>query len=266
MAGRRTWGQWAKRTAKRAGKLAVGLAKKRYLGKGGMKNVVRDVARLKSLVNVEKKHFKYANATASPLAIGQVNGNSNAGAYLDTTPLPTQGVTYSTRNGASIKLTSQYYRFQFAQQSATTSPIKVIIQLYKVVGAANNINVGVAQGEIFEANQFNGLVDFNATRNPDYFRDYKLLKTKVFTMPADPLASTTMIKEIQFGMRYKNHHVRFSKDSQLVTAGQIIMCVRVDAGNCSTTTAYTGAASIPITVINSGLTMQWAVDSYFIDN
>lgn len=260
---KRTWRGYAKGVAKKAWRAGVGLAKKRYLGKGGMKNIVRDVARIKRIVNSEKKYFNYKSTSA--VAVGQVSGNSNAGLYLDTTPLPTQGVTRSTRNGASIKLASQYYRFQIVQQSATTSPIRIRLQLYQVIGAANNINVGVAQGEIFSSNPFNGLVDFHSARNPDYFRDYKLLRQKTVTLPTDPLASSLMLKELAFGMKYKSHHIRFSGDSQTVTQGQLILCIQCDNGNCSTTTAST-TANIPTTIINSGFTVQWTVDSYFYDN
>jgi hypothetical protein len=194
-----------------------------------------------------------------------VSGNSNAGLYVDVTPVPTQGATRTTRNGASIKLSSQYYRFQIAQQSGTTQPIRLRIQLYSVIGTTNNINVGVAQGEIYNSNPFNGLTDFNASRNPDYLRDYKLLRQKTITLAPDPLASTTMIKELAFGMKYRSHHVRFSGDSQTVTQGQLILCVQADCGNASTTTAST-TANIPITIISSGCTIQWTVDNYFYDN
>lgn len=259
----KTWQGYAKKQARRAWKAGKRFVKKRYLSKGGMKNVIKDVAMIKKIVNSEKKYFNYKSTSA--VAVGQVSGNSNAGLYLDTTPLPTQGSTRSTRNGASIKLASQYYRFQIVQQSATSSPIRIRIQLYQVIGAANNINVGVAQGEIYSSNPFNGLVDFNSARNPDYFRDYKLLRQKFITLPTDPQASSLMLKELAFGMKFKSHHVRFSGDSQTVTQGQLILCVQCDNGNCSTTTAST-TANIPNTIINSGITVQWTIDSYFYDN
>lgn len=261
---KRTWASYAKKMGKKALRAGARFARKRYLTNGGLGRAVKDIQMLKKIVNSEKKFFNYKSTSAT--AVGQVSGNSNAGLYLDVTPLPTQGVTRSTRNGASLKLASQYYRFQIVQQSATVSPIKIRMQLYHVVGAANNINVGVAQGEIYSANPFNGLVDFHSARNPDYFRDYKLLRQRTLTLPTDPQSATLMLKEAAFGMKYKSHHVRFSGDSQTVTQGQLILCIQCDNGNCSTTTAYTGAASIPVTAINTGFTVQWSVDSYFYDN
>lgn len=258
----KTWKGYARRVARRVVKAGVRFAKKRYMRRGGVQRLVKDVAMIKKIVNSEKKLYR---ANAGPAAVGQVSGNSNAGLYIDMTPIPAQGVTRSTRNGASIKLCSQYFRFQIVQQSATVSPIKLRFQLFKNVGSQNNINVGVASGELHQSNPFNGLIDFNSNRNPDYLRDWKLLREKKVTLATDPLASTLMIKELAFGMKYKNYHVRYNADTTTPLQGQMILVITADNGNCSTTTAST-TANIPITAINTGATVAYSLDSYFYDN
>lgn len=258
----KNWKSYAKKQVRRAWRAGTKFVKKRYLHKGGMANVIRDVALIKKVINSEKKLYR---ASAGPAVVGQVSGNSNAGLYLDLTPIPSQGTTRSTRNGASVKLCSQYFRFQITQQSATVSPIRLRFQLFQNVGSQNNINVGVASGELHQSNPFNGLIDYNSNRNPDYLRDWKLLREKKITLPTDPLASTLMIKELAFGMKYKSYHIRFNGDTNTPLQGQMIMVITADNGNCSTTTAST-TANIPITIINSGATVAYSVDSYFYDN
>lgn len=258
----KNWKSYAKKQVRRAWRAGTKFVKKRYLHKGGMANVIRDVALIKKVINSEKKLYR---ASAVPAVVGQVNGNSNAGLYLDLTPIPSQGTTRSTRNGASVKLCSQYFRFQIVQQSATVSPIRLRFQLFQNVGSQNNINVGVASGELHQSNPFNGLIDYNSNRNPDYLRDWKLLREKKIILPTDPLASTLMIKELAFGMKYKSYHIRFNGDTNVPLQGQMIMVITADNGNCSTTTAST-TANIPITIINSGATVAYSVDSYFYDN
>lgn len=264
MARKRSWAGYAKKVGRKAVRAGVRFAKKRYLSKGGLGRVVKDVAFLKSVLNPEKKYFNYKSTSA--VAVGQVSGNSNAGLYLDTTPTPAQGTTRSTRNGCSIKLHSQYFRFQIVQQSATATPIRLRFQLFQNMGSQNAINVGVASGELHTSNPFNGLVDFNSNRNPDYMKDYKLLKQRTITLPVDPQSGALMIKELAFGMKYKSYHVRTQGDNQTtVVQGQQIMVITADCGNASTTTASTNTF-IPVTAINTGCTIQWSVDNWFYDN
>ncbi len=240
----------------------------RYYGnkKLNIQQIANDVMTLQKLVNVEKKRFDKSSTTAQ--LIGQVNANISGAVCIDVTPIPAEGITYNTRNGASIKMVSWHCKFQITQQSATQHPMKIKVLFFSVKESV--IAPATFLLSYFEKNSFvnggNTIVDYNSDINPDNYKKYRLVKSYNMTLQPDPLATTTMIKTFNMGMKYKSGvHVRFDGDTTTPTNGQLLMVVLCDSGNLSTSTAST-LTNIPLSAVNTGASLLYDFKAFYVDN
>lgn len=255
----RTWKGYVKKQAKRAWGASKRFIKKRYLSKGGFANVVKDVKMLKSVINSEKLRYTYTPNSA--VGVGQTTG-----AYLqDVSPYPSQGDTISSRTGSSIRLHSSNIRFQISQQASTFTAVKLKVMLIQIMGPQRT-DTSAILSQMFLANPFNGLIDFNSSRNPDYMRDFKVLRQTVFTLPNDQasIATQTTLIDKRIGMKYKNYHVRFNQNSNTNSSGQMYLLIIADVGNASG--VVTTPTNVITNAINTGAYVNYFVDHYYYDN
>lgn len=242
--------------------------KNRYTDNKGIKfaQVAKDVMMIKSLINVEKKRV-VTNSTAGTNMIGQCDNTSSGHYLLDCTPAPAQGLGYNQRTGNSIKWTSSHYDIQVVQQSATAAPIKLKYYFVKVVGLPYSTISG-ATAKFLNSNPFvtgGTIYDYNSARNPDYFKDFVVLKSGEIKIDPDPQSSITMIKSFKIGFKLNNHHVKWSLDTSTVSQGQVFLLIVADNGNISSTTVST-LGGVPVTAINTGVTFNYIRTDYFVDN
>lgn len=260
------WKKYAKKQAKRAGRFL----NKRYMPKGkiNVRQIAKDVAVVKSLINVEKKRNEWANAVGSYTYLGQVNGNSSGAQIIDITPVVSVGTSNQQRTGNSIKLTSFYHRFQIGQMGANTKQGKIIIEYWKVKG--QNVPVSTATLEkLFNDNVFMNntgyYIDLHCSRNPDYFGDFIPLAKKVVYMRSDNTSNDIVSQCFAISKKF-NHHIRYDMSTGTVISGQILMTIRCDVGNRSTSVAYTDTGLVQEAAINSGYTLQANYTNYYVDN
>lgn len=269
--------RWGKKVAKGV-KRAV---KRRYVGKQGQfkaGRLVRDVAYLKSVLNPEKKRIQLANGVSGAgTTVGQVNGNGAGHLAVDITPNPAEGIQYNTRNGASIKLHSSNFNFQFSDQSAQVSKMRFIIDIWRIKGVGlsalgysiNNIVNNVYQSNVFITGGTGvTMVDYFSPRNPDFMKSAELIRSVKTTVQADQTPSSTNLTSFRFGIKYnrgKGTHVRFDKDTQGIAEGQLIMVIRADRGNQSDTTAST-CTGISDIAVNTGAKVRYSIQHYYYDN
>ena len=225
------------------------------------------IAKLAQMINAEKKSYQIAGTLTN---LGQVNINDSGALCIDITPLITQGSGTDQRTGASFKLHSALYQFQFNQMSSATLKNRVCIEFW--------VNKGQALGtaKLLEythgTSTFSGVTDINSPRNQDRFADFQLLRRVYRTIDADSISGdvTNMTFDIPIKFnRGKGHHVRLvsslANNAPLdVLNGQMYMTIRVANGNASTTTVST--KDIPITAINTGLQVRFAYRTWFYDN
>lgn len=210
--------------------------KKRYFKPSGIKQLVRDVALVKSMVNAEKRIIEN---TYSPY-IGQCNINADTGYYaVDITPIPTQGVAQNQKIGASIKLTSTVIRGQFVQMTNLNTDLRFKVYIIKTVGQPNSVDATLVS-KFLKPDVISTVTDFNSNRNPDYFRDFIVVAKRTFKISNDSASSQNQIKDFQLNLKYKSHHVRCSGDTyNLVASGQLWMLIVADTGNTSTVSPST---------------------------
>lgn len=255
----------------RSGARTLGKAiKNRYTSKRGLRfnNIAKDVMMLKSMVNAEKKRII---TTVSNVPLGQLRGIDAGGGYYaaDVTPIPAQGLTNSTRNGSSIKLSSSFYQFQITQQSSNISPISGIMEFFLVKGdPALPLDMVTAR---YLPNSFaspQNLYDKSSMLNPDNFALVSCIRRVPFYIPGDQQGSQLYFKTFGVGIKYNKgngHHIRYNANTTNVTQGQIILVIRCDSGNCSTITTATHT-NVPQTATATGLLLNYTQTHYYYDN
>jgi len=259
-----------KRTFRKAFKTVRRAAIKRYFKKGYSPKIgtmLKDVALLKQIVNSEKKCLTYAS-NIQP--VGQVNGATSPGFFIeDMTPDPAQGLQANQRIGNSIKWVSTDFHFQISAQGNNIDKQKIKFVFVRVVGRAE---AAAPTANIWDANPFItgsslGVVDYNSSRNQDFFKDYKIIRTKTYYHTADNISGEKGIINGRIGLKFKtNNHVRFDTNTTTIASqGQIWMYVFVDNGNISPTTPCT-LAGISNPAINTGITLNYYYSNYFYDN
>lgn len=240
-------------------------------GGRGRKNRMKlyaEVAALKKVINAEKKQIN-TNYTTN-LAVAQVNGNAS-GHYAGVfNPSPASGSGSVQRTGASIKLHSFYMNMQITGQSAMVAGMKLIYEVYLIKGTPYATPADFVTN-VFQPTQFisgNTTYDMNAQYDPDFFGRFQKIYSKRIYMQPDSTTSMVNVKTIRFGGKYfggKGHHLRFDNDTSNLINGQLLYVIRTDRGNCSTSTAST-LTGIPITAVNTGVTINWVCSHYYYDN
>jgi len=235
------------------GRAAVGAAKgirKRYVKKRQprMVNIIKDLAMLKHLVNVEKKRY---DVTFTTQTVAQ-NAGAISGAYmLNITPSPNEGVTGGTRIGLSIKLVSCCIDMKFAQQANNVNDMK--LRYYIVCRPDSSITYSGTQtrDQLLEPNPFSGVVDYWSNRDPEYFTAFKIIKTGVINLKQDQITSGQSIVQKKIPLKL-NHHLKFPNDNSSVsTKNNFWLVVTGSSGDTGTT---------------SGATMDYNARWYYTDN
>lgn len=235
-------------------------------GKVSTSRLIKDVAILKGIINSEK--FRVEAQPCDQQGVGQVNQNGSGHYVADFTPVPSQGDGYNNRQGNSIRWKSSHYSFFFQRQSASVGPVKLKIQLIKVIGEAYTTPSSIL-GRFIEPNRWiagGTIYDTASDRKPEYFKQYRVLRTVNISFPALPVTGTggATQKIVNFGLKLKNHHVKWNNNSNTLADGQVICLVTCDTGNMA------GAAStldsIANTAASTGILMSCNKVDYYYDN
>lgn len=252
-------------------KKAKKAVKKRYTAKSGGRKytggarvgkMAKDIMYLKSVLNPEKKRDSYRIENT---AVGQCNGNLDGAYFFDCTPVISQGITSNTRNGASVKLHSSMYHFQFTQSVGTIADIRGVIEMWKITGEPYSGFTWF--NEHWEANPFTGVRDINSQTNPDNFMKGKCIARKYFSVKADQTAGVKTLSDVKMPILYnkgQGHHLRYNKDTNTIENGQTYLVIRTDRGNISGSSVST--LNVPDVNINTGLLMQFNAVNYYYDN
>lgn len=178
---------WTKKIKKTAGKISTA-AKKRYgigKGRGGFKftQVAKDLEMIKSRLNVEKKFLDILDIEDS---VGQVDGNGHGYAYMDLTPVITQGVQESGRVGNSIRATGMVINVAARGQiNAHKRKLKFVL----VRSKENSISANLT--DVWDVNPLTGLVDYYSERNYSGMKGpNQILATKYLTVTPHNDSST----------------------------------------------------------------------------
>lgn len=209
--------------------------------------IVSDVKALGTMINAEKK--RQETSTGLYYVAQNLNLTSSGHSTTDLTPVISQGVTYNTRNGSSIKLHSTVMKFQMIQQANQVTDMRVKIYIFKTTGIPSAFNIA----NFLDVNPFNNRYDFNSSRNIDKMPQFKILQVKNVKIKGDAVANVPNQIEFMIAWKHKgDSHIRYDKDTNVVTKGQIYMVMVADNGDYGTP--------------NSGVTVQHTLRHFYYDN
>lgn len=245
--------------------------KRRSTRKKSTSSLQRQITALRrALPRPEKKRL---DTYADEELFGQVDGQNDGFFSADTTPNPAQGTGVDQRIGAQIKVTGIKYNMQIRQMSAATGNGKMIIELYRVPAQVWSTSATFVN-TIFEANPFirtsgganAGVIDYNSQYDPDYFGQFKLLRRKRVSVRGDSLTSQVSIKTFTFGIKFKKAMtIKWNDNGVTPQFHQLILVVRADTGNMSSSTASTNTG-IANTAVSTGYVLNYNHKTYFVDN
>lgn len=230
---------------------AVAAVKNRYVSKKGLKynQIARDVYTLKRALNVEKKRIDVAQGNG--VSFGQFAGATTGMYATDITPAPAQGITGNTRNGLSIKLVSACMDIQINQSTSCNNEFRYKWFIVCRPDASLATNASVASTQFFENNLFSGVIDYHSNRDPEYYHQFRVLKTGYGKLTQDQIASQTSYNQFKVPLRLK-HHLKFNTDaSTTTTKNQLFLFIVADSGD---STLLTGGQ------------VRFNVRYYFVDN
>lgn len=214
---------------KRYGKRAYRKVVRPYVNKKkGFRNrmkLYKEITAIKRMINAEKKT---AESFYNGVGVGQLNNGSD-GAYCATlTPVISQGVGFANRTGRSIKCSGMYLRGQFNAQTNTINAIKFNLTIVKVVGATQT-TTEILNG-MYNADALSGIRDYFAPRNPDNFRDFRVIASRNFNLYPDQI--TGQQSKINFAMPLKlRHHIRYENNTNTIQEGELYYIIRATDGD-----------------------------------
>ena len=244
------------------------VAKKRYLTKKGlpkMGRIMKDVQRLKKMVNAEKKRYDFSTQDGDGYVLGQVQGNTENARVINISPSMPVGAQNGQRIGNSVKMHSAFIRLQFVGQVALVSQQRHRFDVW-YTDNQEDLSPGTILPKLFQANEFNGLFDYNSTRNQAYFTQYTRVCTRSITIASEDIANEVMIKDFAIPLKLTKHLKWNDAITGRPTTGCYFITVRSDSGNGSATTPCTLTRTLPNKAVNTGSFMNISVAEYYYDN
>lgn len=227
------------RRVRKVARKVRGKAIKRYFGKGytpKVGKIASDVARLSKMINAEKKVTDVTPASANFALYGNAGATIDGAYCVDVTPVVTQGVTRSTRNGNSIKLYTACMDIRIDQGATAGSNFKYVGYLVRRIDAQVALTAGQIKDQMWELNPFTSIRDLNSNRDPESgMRGYKIIKTFKGGFPVDALSGVDQFRHHKIPLKL-GFHLRYNSDgSTKVESNQLVMIVFASIGNTTTT-------------------------------
>lgn len=225
-------------------------------------NLLKDVNRLKKLVKRAKPEVKWiANPMSSDL-IGQVDGNGGGASGFFITNTCGAGVGVGDRQGLETKLIGINLRLQFSQQSAGTSPMRMIMDVFKFTSRPSTL--GTLINNAYQTDSISGVIDYNSTLNPNYLQEYKRIHSRRVYLRPDNFTGQLMISDLKILLK-QNQKLRYasSTSADAVNMGYAVV-IRADTGNKNTTTAST-LTTVANTAVSTGAQYRVIFKTYFTD-
>lgn len=242
----------------------TGLVNPMKKGKLSTTRLIKDVNMLKKMLNSEKKRVIQTNRDQ---AVGQLANATGSGHFLlDVTPLPSQGTGYNQKTGNSIKVNSTHIDFQIAGQLNNISGCKLKFQLVQVIGQPF-VTLTDILGKFIMPNSFASggtIYDINGSRDPDYFKNFRVVAQKIVTLPVDQITGDIPVKQFSMGCKYKEFHVRTNDNDPTLSMGQLFLIITADRGNIGGTNST--VSGVPIVQSGTGCNFGYEITHYFYDN
>ena len=222
-------------------------AKKRYTKKGGLNvmKIAKDVMKMTQLLNVEKKYQVYTE-TGNEFSLEHYYAT-------EVTPVIPQGVTANTRTGNSVKLVSARLDVQIKAQANMTNQFRYKWYLVRKPDAGPATSPATVVNHFLEPNIFNGLYDVHSQRDPEFFKNYRVVAQGSGSLRPENLAGQMAINQWHKNLKL-DFHLKFDSNQTVITTENGLYLIFVGDTGDNLTPYFTGA-SLDLTL------KYWYVDN-----
>lgn len=212
-------------------------------------SLAKAVSLIQGSLNVEKKVRTLS--TGSPAFIAQQNATADA-YYANTLSVsPDQGAGGSQRTGNSIKYVSAMFQAQFVQQTSTISPLRYRWMIVNRLDNTVDMTPANVCLNMFDINPFSGFRDYFANRDPEYFSQFKIVAKGQGMLKPDTVAGVKQTQYIKQPLKLNLHQKYDNNTSVTTTKNKLYLIVQCDGGDTS---------------INTGMSMEWTLKMWYVDN
>lgn len=242
-----------KKVAKRIYKKGKKFLKKRYVRKGApnMKNIIKDVKMLKHLVNVEKKRSDTTVTIAQPFA--RSNASADGAYHAILSPTISQGLQGNERVGNSIKLVSGCLDVSIEQQVNALNSNKIKLMIVCRQENAANYTSTATLNSLLEVNPFTSRRDFYSNRDPEFFSEFRVIKSITMLLAQDNISSGIARIQKKIPLKF-NHHLKYNNDGTTTTTKNQFYLIALASDGEMASPTLTGAQ------------IQYNMRWYFTDN
>lgn len=260
----------------RTGRKSYVVVKKSAPKKATVTKVARQVKKLSYAVQGETKNFD-GGSTGRVIGQATTAGNSptdQGWVCDDITPIPGQGVEGSRRIGNKITLKSIQFGLQAEQQKALSCRMAMKMYIVRVLGNpldTSPVGIQSTMSKFLMPNPSSGYTDYHSRRNPEYFRNFKVLAHKKFSIAPDQIRLdatgqyAAQITDVELNRKIYGSVEWDSFDVDKVSRGQILLIIVANTGNCGQSAINNTTGSIFNEVANSGAIFMYDYRWNFTD-
>lgn len=249
-------GKYFPKTKAKVRKMIGGALKKRYASKGGLGTLVKDVAMMKRLINVEKKHLRSGISDSAQFAQGNTLAYTAPGGYYfaNVTPQIPQGVTANDRTGNSVKATGCCFEFEVLGDTSLVNSLGFKIHIVRKADNQSFMTPSTAGPLIWNYDPFSpsgNSIDCFSTRDVDNMKNFQIVKTITGRLEPDSITGQQARRQIRCPLKL-NHHFRYdSASTTLPIDNNYFIYVVADSG---------------VQSLNTGGLFRYNVRWFFTDN
>lgn len=222
--------KFSNKTIRKAGRKiykATGLSNPMKKGKVSSTRIIKDIQRLKDLVNSEKEIYSALNLVSQTVDLSTP--------YFAPILNTTEGTGHGQRDGESIKLHGFRWNSRFAQQNSVTNPIYVKMWLVKYIGPRGS----TPAVSTFLKPDWDNNYSAMSERNEDHYKSYRVIASSFKKIPVDSVSGQLQfVLDKRYGRFKGDTHQRYSgiAGTTLLT-DQMYVLIVTSGGNTATSTA-----------------------------
>jgi len=178
-----------------------------------MSRLTKDVAMMKRLINVEKKHHAQHIPDQLQFAQGNTLAYTAPGGYYvaNVTPQIPQGITATTRNGNSVKATGCCFEFEVTGDTALVNSLGYKIHIVRKKDNQSGMTPSTAGPLIWNTNPFSpsgNSIDTFSNRDIDNMKNFQIVKTIQGRLEPDSITGQIARRQHRVPLKL-NHHFRY---------------------------------------------------------
>lgn len=210
--------------------------------------------------------LKVATESAVNANVGQINGDESghySASFFDTIPV---GDGQGELVGTDYNPKHADFTFQFWKKANTLNNMQLRILVVKlvlqdpssdfVIGNLLDPNFAIALEDTIN------IYDVGSLKNPDYPKQYMIVKEVKTTINATVESGTDMVKTLSFRYKYPKNYVQRTISGAATQSGYRFIILASNGNRAASASTIT---ALPEVAVNTGMLFNWAVKLSYTD-